>query len=96
MATMAVNARGPFLINCLHDVPTRDQEIALRGVHCGAAVALATAQVQTGYDLLSMEPSFPMADDLDMHEELIEDFGDAAAEIVDIISDHDVVNRVFD
>ena len=43
-----------------------------------------------------MEPGFPMADDLGMHEELIEDFDDAAAAIVDITSAQDVINKVFD
>jgi hypothetical protein len=59
-------------------------------------MALATAQVQIGHDLLSMEIGFPVTDDPDLHEDLIEEFDDAAAAIVDIISAQDVVNRVFD
>ena len=59
-------------------------------------VALAVAQVQTGPELCTMEPGFPMADDPDMHEGLIEDFNDAAAAIVDIKSAQDVINKVFD
>ena len=43
-----------------------------------------------------MEPIFPMADDPNMHKELIEDFDDNAAAIVDITPAQDVVNRVFD
>ena len=43
-----------------------------------------------------MELGFPMADDPDMHEELIEDFDDAAMAIVDITSAQDVINKVFD
>ena len=43
-----------------------------------------------------MEPGFLMADDPGTHEDLIEDFEDAAAAIVDITSAQDVVNRVFD
>jgi len=31
-----------------------------------------------------MEPGFPMADDPSMHEDLIEDFEDAASAIIDI------------
>ena len=42
-ATVAVNARGPLLDNCLHDVPACVQEIALHDVHRDAAVALAAA-----------------------------------------------------
>ena len=95
-ATAAVNARGPLLNNRLQDVPTRIQEIALHGVHRGAAVALATAQVQTGHDLRIMEPGFLMADDPNTHKELIEDFDDDAAAIMDITPTQDVVNKVFD
>ena len=43
-----------------------------------------------------MELGFPMADDHDMHKELIEDFDDAATAIMDIISAQDVINKVFD
>lgn len=38
-ATSAVNAWGPSLVNRLHDVSVHVQEIALHGVHRGAAVA---------------------------------------------------------
>jgi len=37
-----------------------------------------------------------MADDPSMHEDLIEDFEDTVAAIMDIASAQDVVNRVFD
>jgi hypothetical protein len=43
-----------------------------------------------------MEPGFPMADDPDMHDDLIEDFDDVTAAIVDITPAQDVVNKVFD
>ena len=43
-----------------------------------------------------MESGFPMADDPDTHEDLIEDFEDAAAAIVDIASAQDIINKVFD
>ena len=94
--TTAVNAYGPLLINHLHDIPVHAQDITLHDVRRGAAVALAMAQVQTRHELSTMEPGFPMADDPDMHEELIEDFDDVAAAIVDITSTQDVINKVFD
>ena len=59
-------------------------------------VALATVQVQTGHELRTMELGFLMADDPNMHKELIEDFDDATVAIVDITSAQDVVNKVFD
>ena len=59
-------------------------------------MALATVQVQTRHELRTMEPGFSMADDPDMHKELIEDFDDAAVAIVDIASIQDVINKIFD
>ena len=43
-----------------------------------------------------METGFSMGDDPEEHEELIEDFIDAAEAIVDITSAQDVINNVFD
>ena len=43
-----------------------------------------------------METGFPMGNNPELHEELIEDFDDAAKAIVDIISTQDVINNVFD
>ena len=43
-----------------------------------------------------METGFPMGDNPELHEELIEDFDDVAGPIVDIISTQDVINNVFD
>ena len=45
---------------------------------------MVAVQVQTGHDLYTMELGFSMADDPDMHEELIDDFNDDTATIVDI------------
>ena len=43
-----------------------------------------------------MELGFPVADSPCTHEDLIEDFEDAAVAIVDITSAQDIINRVFD
>ena len=43
-----------------------------------------------------MERGFSMADDPDMHEDLIEDFDDDAAAVVDITLAQDVINKVFE
>jgi len=45
LATMAVNAQGPFINAHLHDVLAHVQEITIHGVRHGASVALAMAQV---------------------------------------------------
>ena len=43
-----------------------------------------------------METSFPMGDDPEEHEDLMEEFVVAVEAIVDITSAQDVVNKVFD
>ena len=59
-------------------------------------MALTAMQVQTGYELHTMETGFPMGDGPEEHEDLIEEFVIAAEAIVDITSAQDVVNKVFD
>ena len=59
-------------------------------------MALAAAQVQTGHGLRTMEPGFPMTDDPDMHEDMIEDFDAVSAAIMDITSAQDIINKVFE
>ena len=95
-ATDAINARGPLINARLHDILAHIQEIALHGIRHGASVALTIVQVQTRYELHAMETSFPMGDGPEEHEDLIEEFVDAAEAIVDITSAQDVVNKVFD
>ena len=95
-AVDAVNARGSLINARFHDVPARVREIALHGVRHGAAVALTTAQIQTGYELHAMETGFPSGDGPEEHEDLLEEFVMAAEAIVDITSAQDVVNMVFD
>ena len=96
MTVDAVNARGSSTDARLQDVLVRVREIALHGVRHGAAVALTAAQVQTGYELHTMETGFPMGDGPEEHEDLLEEFTIAAEAIVDITSAQDVVNKVFD
>ena len=96
MATDAVNARGPLINARLHDVPACVQDIALHGIRHVASVALAAVQVQTGYELHTMETGLPMGDGPEEHKELIEDFVDAAETNMDITSTQDVINSVFD
>jgi len=91
-----VNARGSPIDARLQDVPAHVREIALHRVCHGAAVALTTAQVQTRYELHAMETGFPMGDDPEEHEDLLEEFVMAAEAIVDITSTQDVVNKVLD
>ena len=96
VATVIVNARGPLINAHLDDILARVQEIAFHGVSHGTLVALAAAQVQTEYELHTMETGFLMGDGPKEHEDLIEEFVSAAEAIVDITSAQDVVNKVFD
>ena len=96
VAVDAVNARGSLIDARLHNVLARIQEVALHGVHHGTAVALTTAQVQTGHELHAIETGFPMGDGPKEHEDLLEEFVMAAEAIVDITCAQDVVNKVFD
>ena len=90
-----VNARGSLINARLNDVLAHVQEIALHGVHHGAAMALIMVQVQTRYELHAMETGFPMGDGPEEHEDLLEEFVMAAEAIVDITSAQDVVNKIF-
>ena len=92
----AVHARSSLINACLHDVLARVWEIVLHGVRHGAVVALTVVQVQTGYELHTMETGFPLGDGPEEHEDLLEEFDMAAEAIVDITSSQDVVNKVFD
>ena len=92
----AVNAWGSLINACLHDILAHIQEIALHGIRHGASVALTIVQVQTRYELHTMETGFLMGDGPEEHEELIKEFIDAAEAIVDITSAQDVINNVFD
>ena len=85
-AVDAVNARGSSIDARLQDVPVRVREIALHGVRHGVVVALTIAQVQMGYELHAMEIGFPVGDDPEEHEDLLEEFTIAAEVVVDITS----------
>ena len=74
-ATGSVNARGDTVAAHLQDIPNCVREVAGHGVRRGAAVALATAQFQTGHDLLQIKPvHLPLgSEDLWVFKELADD-----------------------
>ena len=90
-----VNARGAVPIVRLYDIPNRVREVALHGVRCGTAIALAAAQVRSGYNLWLLPYGFPVAYHLKDYEALIEDFKDAMNNIAFISSAEDIVKKVF-
>jgi hypothetical protein len=58
-AASALNTWHDTPVAHLQDIPVHVRDVALHDVCHGAAVALAIAQVRSGLDLRSVEPSFP-------------------------------------
>jgi hypothetical protein len=79
----------------LHDVLNHVKEIALHGVRHGAPVALAMAQVRSGRELRLLPHGFPATSRLQDHENLIEDFSNAANTIAFSSPAGDIMNKVF-
>ena len=90
-----VNARGAVLAVRLHDIPNHAREIALHGVRHGATVALAVAQVRSGYELRLLPHGFLVIGHPEDHESLIEDFSNTANTIAFSSLAGDIVNKVF-
>ena len=96
-ATESVNARGDTVAARLQDIPNCVQEVARHGVRHGAAAGLATAQFQTGHDLLQVEPvHLPLgSEDWWVFEELVDDMEMAVATISADVSIEAVIGNVF-
>ena len=73
----------------------RVRMVPLRGVHHGATLALAMAQLCSCHDLCLLEPSFPVGVDKEEQEELTGDF--IATEEAIVVATHagDVVLTSF-
>ena len=94
-ATQLVNARGAVPAVRLHDIPNHAREIALHSIRHGAAVALAVAQVRSGFELRLLPHGLPATDHPKDLESLIEDFSNAANTIDFSSPAGDIVNKVF-
>ena len=92
-----MNARGNTVAARLRDIPHRVWEVAGHRVRRGAAVALATAQFQSGHDFLQVEPvHLPLgSEDWWTFEELADDMEMAAAAISEEVSIEAVIGNVF-
>ena len=55
-AARFVNAKGIVLVVRLYDILNRVREVALHGVHHGAAMALAAAQARFGFFPMVFQP----------------------------------------
>ena len=76
-----VNARGTVPVVRLHDIPNRVREVALHGIHHGAAMALAAAQARSGHELHLLPHGFLATEHPEDHERLVKDFFNAANSI---------------
>ena len=92
-----MNARGNTVAARLEDIPNCVREVAGHGVRRGAAVALATAQLESGHDFLQIEPvHFPLgSEDWWAFGELADDMEMATAAISEDISIEAVIGNVF-
>lgn len=84
-----------MLASRLQDIPERGRVIALHGVDHGAAVALASAQVRSGYELRCLPHGFPAVDNRNDYTMLIDDFANAANFIASISPAGEIMNKVF-
>ena len=73
-----VIAKGTVLVVRLHDIPNHVREVALHGVHHGATMALAAAQVHSGHDLWLLPLGALAIGYPGDYEQLVKDFFDAA------------------
>ena len=89
-----VNARGVVPIVRLYDTPNRVREVALHGVHHGAATALVAAQARSGHNLWLLSHGFPDAVHPEDHERLIQDFLSATDSMAFNTLVDDIVDKV--
>ena len=90
-----VNARGTVPVVRLRDILNHVREVALHGVHHGAAMALAAAQARSGHNLWLLPHGFPDAAHPRDHERLVEDFFSAVNSVAFNTLADDVVSKVF-
>ena len=93
-ATGFVNSRGAVPIVRLCDIPNHVREVALHGVHHGAATALAAAQARSGHNLWLLPHDFPDAVHPGDHERLTEDFLSATDSVAFNTLADDIVGKV--
>ena len=79
----------------LYDIPNCVREVALHGVHHGAAMALAAAQAHSGHELRLLPHGFLATEHPEDHERLVKDFFNAANSIAFASQAEDIVNKVF-
>jgi len=94
-AARFVYARDAVPVVHLHDVPNRVREVALHGVHHGAAMALPSTQAHSGHELRLLPHGFLAAVHSKDYECLIEDFFSASNFVALISQADDIVAKVY-
>ena len=79
----------------LHNILNHVREVALHGVHHGAAMAVASTQAHSSHELRFLPHGFLAVAHLGNYERLIEDFFSAANSIAFISQADDIVAKVF-
>jgi len=79
----------------LYDIPNHIREVALHGIHHGAATALAAAQAHSGCNLRLLPHGFPDAMHPEDRERLTEGFLGAASSVAFSTLADDIVGKVF-
>ena len=95
IAVNDVNAGGVLLEDHLWDMPAWGRTVALSGVHHGATLALAMAQLRSSHDLHLLEPGFLVGTDEGEMEELTSDFTTTMVGIMVAMHAGDIVLTAF-
>ena len=90
-----VNARGAGPVIHLHDISDHVREVALHGVHHGAAMALVAAQVYSNHDLQLLPHEALVARYPRDYEHLVEGFSDTTNSVTFTSQADDIIAKVF-
>ena len=94
-AVRFVNAKGTVLVVRLYDILNHVREVALHGIHHGAAMALAAAQVHSGHNFWLLPHGASATGYPGDYERLVEDFSDVANSVTFISQANDIIAKVF-
>ena len=78
----------------LYDVPNRVREVALHGVHHGAAMALTVAQARSSHELQLLLHGFLATEHPKDHQRLVKNFFNTANSVALASQAKDIVNKV--
>ena len=83
-----------MLVVRLYDVPNHVREVALHGVHHGAAMALTVAQARSSHELQLLPHGFLATEHPKDHQRLVKNFFNTANSVALASQAKDIVNKV--